>query len=291
MAATQTAWVTEEQSPSVKLSLAVREILHEEQSEFQHIVVADSIQFGRMLILDGVFQTSIADEWVYSEMITHVPLCLHPQPRRILIVGGGDGGTAREVLRHTTVESVEMVEIDPAVIAIAKKYLPEIAAALLQDDPRLTVTVGDGIAKVEAAENEYDVIIVDCSDPIGPGKGLFTAEFYAACARALKADGIMVQQTESPFFHQQLIFDVQQAVAKSFPMTRLYTAPIPLYPSGYHSFTLGAKTRDPLASEWRTPSLPYCRYYNTEIGKAAFVLPEFVRHLVARDETPMTSSK
>lgn len=291
MATTQTAWVTEEQSPFVKLSLAAREILHEEQSEFQHIVVADSMQFGRMLILGGVFQTSIADEWVYSEMITHVPLCLHPDPRRILIVGGGDGGTAREVLRHATVESVEMVEIDPAVIAIAKKYLPGIAAALLQDDPRLTVTVGDGIAKVEAAENAYDVIIVDCSDPIGPGEGLFTAEFYAACARALKADGIMVQQTESPFFHQRLIWNVQQAVAKSFPVTRLYTAPVPLYPSGYHSFTLGAKTRDPLAVEWRTPNLSNCRYYNTEVGKAAFVLPEFVRHLTTGEVPPMADSK
>lgn len=291
METTQTAWVTEEQSPFVKLSLAAREILYEDQSEFQHIVVADSMQFGRMLILDGVFQTSVVDEWVYSEMITHVPLCLHPDPRRILIVGGGDGGTAREVLRHATVESVEMVEIDPAVIAVAKKYLPEIASALLQDDPRLTVTVGDGIAKVQAAENKYDVIIVDCSDPIGPGEGLFTAEFYASCARALKADGIMVQQTESPFFHQRLIWDVQQAVAKSFPVTRLYTAPVPLYPSGYHSFTLGAKTRDPLAAEWRTPNLPNCRYYNAEVGKAAFVLPEFVRRLTTEDETPMTDSK
>ncbi len=285
METTQTAWVTEEQSPFVKLSLAAREILYEDQSEFQHIVVADSMQFGRMLILDGVFQTSVVDEWVYSEMITHVPLCLHPDPRRILIVGGGDGGTAREVLRHATVESVEMVEIDPAVIAVAKKYLPEIASALLQDDPRLTVTVGDGIAKVQAAENEYDVIIVDCSDPIGPGEGLFTAEFYAACARALKADGIMVQQTESPFFHQRLIGDVQQAVAKSFPVTRLYTAPVPLYPSGYHSFTLGAQTRDPLAAEWRTPNLSNCRYYNTEVGKAAFVLPEFVRRLTTGGRT------
>ena len=291
MATTQTAWVTEEQSPFVKLSLAAREILHEEQSEFQHIVVADSMQFGRMLILDGIFQTSIADEWVYSEMITHVPLCLHPDPRRILIVGGGDGGTAREVLRHATVESVEMVEIDPAVIAVAKKYLPEIAVSLLQDDPRLTVTVGDGVAKVEAAENAYDVIIVDCSDPIGPGEGLFTAEFYAACARALKADGIMVQQTESPFFHRRLIWNVQQAVAKSFPVTRLYTAPVPLYPSGYHSFTLGAKTRDPLAVEWRTPNLPNCRYYNTEVGKAAFVLPESVRHLTTGEVPPMADSK
>lgn len=291
METTQTAWVTEAQSPFVKLSLAAREILYEEQSEFQHIVVADSMQFGRMLILDGVFQTSVVDEWVYSEMITHVPLCLHPDPRRILIVGGGDGGTAREVLRHATVESVEMVEIDPAVIAVAKKYLPEIAAALLQGDPRLTVTVGDGVAKVEAAENEYDVIIVDCSDPIGPGEGLFTAEFYAACARALKADGIMVQQTESPFFHQRLIGNVQQAVAKSFPVTRLYTAPVPLYPSGYHSFTLGAKTRDPLAAEWRTPNLQHCRYYNTEVGKAAFVLPEFVRRLTTEDVPPMTDSK
>lgn len=291
METTQTAWVTEEQSPFVKLSLAAREILYEEQSEFQHIVVADSMQFGRMLILDGVFQTSIADEWVYSEMITHVPLCLHPDPRRILIVGGGDGGTAREVLRHATVESVEMVEIDSAVIAVAKKYLPEIAAALLQGDQRLTVTVGDGVAKVEEAENKYDVIIVDCSDPIGPGKGLFTAEFYAACARALKADGIMVQQTESPFFHQRLICDVQQAVAKSFPVTRLYTAPIPLYPSGYHSFTLGAKTRDPLAAEWRTLNLPNCRYYNAEVGKAAFVLPEFVRRLTTGEVPPMADSK
>ena len=167
-------YVTEHQSEYLDLSAEVSEILYEGKSEFQDIVVADSKEFGRMLVLDGVFQTSIKDEFIYHDMIVHVPLFLHPNPKNVLIIGGGDGGAAREAVRHPEVEHVTMVDIDGKVIELSKKYFPQISKAMLENNPKLTVKVGDGIGFMAEAEDFYDVIIVDCSDPIGPGEGLFT---------------------------------------------------------------------------------------------------------------------
>ena len=198
-------WFTEFQTKDLGLTVRVKETLFMGRSEYQDIAVVDSYEFGRMLVLDGVFQTSIYDEFIYHEMIAHVPLNLHPNPRRVLIIGGGDGGTVREVVKHRAVETVEMVEIDGMVVEVSKKFLPEISKALLESHPKLELTIGDGIAHMAKAENQYDVIIVDCSDPIGPGEGLFTYSFYKDVHRALKQDGLFVQQTESPFYHQQLI--------------------------------------------------------------------------------------
>ena len=148
-----------------------------------------------MLVLDGVFQTSIKDEFMYHESIVHIPMFLHPNPKKVLIIGGGDGGAAREAVRHPEVESVTMVDIDGKVIELSKQYFPEIAKAMIEGDPKLTVKVGDGIAFMREAENYYDVIIVDCSDPVGPGEGLFSYDFYKDTFRALKDDGLFVQQT------------------------------------------------------------------------------------------------
>jgi spermidine synthase len=276
-------YVTEHQSEYLDLSAEVSEILYEGKSEFQDIVVADSKEFGRMLVLDGVFQTSIKDEFIYHDMIVHVPLFLHPNPKNVLIIGGGDGGAAREAVRHPEVEHVTMVDIDGKVIELSKKYFPQISKAMLENNPKLTVKVGDGIGFMAEAEDFYDVIIVDCSDPIGPGEGLFTQEFYKNTYKALKADGLFVQQTESPFMHQALVRRIFKSVEEIFPISRLYTAFIPLYPSGMHCFTMGSKKYDPLTAEnLRKPTFP-TRYYNEGIQHSAFVLPNFVKELLYGD--------
>lgn len=273
-------WITEKQSEYLSLSTEVEEIIYSGASEFQSIEVAKSKEFGTMLVLDGVFQTSEKEEFVYHEMITHIPLYLHPAPKRVLIVGGGDGGAARECVRHPEVEEVTMVEIDGKVVELAKEYLPEISVAMRENNPKLTVKIGDGIGYVAEKEDYYDVIIVDCSDPIGPGEGLFTEAFYKNTYKALKKDGLFVQQTESPFMHQPLIKKCFDAVSRNFPITRLYTAFIPLYPSGMHCFTLGSKSYDPLTWEPNREQNLDMKYYNYGLQRAAFALPNFVKKLI-----------
>ena len=199
-----------------------------------------------MLALDGVFQTSEREEFIYHEMMSHVPLFLHPNPERVLIIGGGDGGVARECVRHDCVKEVTMVEIDGKVVELAKQYLPTIAKAMIENNPKLTVKIGDGIGFMAEAEDYYDVIIVDCSDPIGPGEGLFTEEFYKNTLKALKKDGLFVQQTESPMLHQPLVEKVFGYVNNHFPIARLYTAFIPILPSRHALLHVGSKTYDPL---------------------------------------------
>lgn len=273
-------FVSEHQSPYLDLTTEVSDILYRGHSQFQDIIVADSKEFGRMLVLDGVFQTSIKDEFMYHESIVHIPLFLHPNPKKVIIIGGGDGGAAREAVRHPEVESVTMVDIDGQVIELSKKYFPEISKAILEKDPKLTVKVGDGIAFMREAENYYDVIIVDCSDPVGPGEGLFSYDFYKDTFKALKEDGLFVQQTESPFMHRKLVKDIFDCVSDIFPITRLYTAFIPLYPSGMHCFTMGSKKYDPLAWELNRKRTFPTKYYNEGIQKSAFVLPNFVKDLL-----------
>lgn len=273
-------FVTEHQSPYLDLTTEVSDILYRGHSQFQDIIVADSKEFGRMLVLDGVFQTSIKDEFMYHESIVHIPMFLHPNPKKVLIIGGGDGGAAREAVRHPEVESVTMVDIDGKVIELSKQYFPEIAKAMIEGDPKLTVKVGDGIAFMREAENYYDVIIVDCSDPVGPGEGLFSYDFYKDTFRALKDDGLFVQQTESPFMHRKLVKDIFDCVSDIFPITRLYTAFIPLYPSGMHCFTMGSKKYDPLTWQPNRKRIFPTRYYNEGIQQSAFVLPNFVKDLL-----------
>jgi len=274
-------WYTEYQTKNLGLTARIKETLYVGQSEFQEIAVVDSYEFGRMLVLDGVFQTSIFEEFIYHEMIAHVPLFSHPNPKNVLVIGGGDGGTIREVVKHQSVEVAEMVEIDGMVVEASKKYLSEISVALNEKHPKLRLTIGDGIKYLQEVEGKYDVIIVDCSDPIGPGEGLFTHAFYQNVHKALKADGLFVQQTESPFFHQQLIKRLQKDIASLFPITRLYLANIPIYPSGLHCFTMGSKQYDPVdACIARIPENLGTRYYNRDIQKSCFALPNFVQDLL-----------
>ena len=274
-------WYTEYQTENLGLTARIKETLYAGRSEYQQVAVVDSFEFGRMLVLDGVFQTSVFDEFIYHEMIAHVPLFAHPDPRTVLVIGGGDGGTVREVVKHQSVEVAEMVEIDGLVVDVSKKYLPEISVALNDNHPKLRLKIGDGIKHMQEVENKYDVIIVDCSDPIGPGEGLFTHAFYQNVHKALKPDGLFVQQTESPFLHQDLIKRPKADIASLFPITRLYLANIPLYPSGLHCFTIGSKQYDPSQADLnRIPENLGTRYYNREMQKSCFALPNFVQDLL-----------
>lgn len=275
-------WCTEQETEYLGLTTRIKETLFAGKSEFQDVAVVDSYQFGRMLVLDGVFQTSIAEEFVYHEMIAHVPLFIHPNPKRVLVIGGGDGGAVREVVRHDTVEKVEMVEIDGMVVEVSKKYLPEISVAMRENHPKLELKIGDGIAHMAAAENAYDVIIVDCSDPIGPGEGLFTREFYQNVYKALKEDGLFVQQTESPFYHQELIRKITKDVKSIFPIHDLYLAHIPIYPGGMHCFTVGSKKYKPEDAKMSGRQALDTRYHNEQVQNACFALPNFVRDLLEK---------
>uniref|UniRef100_A0A7C2EAC2 Polyamine aminopropyltransferase n=1 Tax=Ammonifex degensii TaxID=42838 RepID=A0A7C2EAC2_9THEO len=273
-------WYTENQNSHLRLSCRVNQTLHVEKTPFQHLAVLDAAGFGRMLVLDGIVQTTVWDEYIYHEMIAHVPLNTHPDPKRILIIGGGDGGTAREVVRHPRVEGAVMVEIDERVVAAARKYLPELSSHL--DDPKLELRFADGIKHVAECDAEYDVIIIDSTDPVGPAVGLFSREFYEMVSKALKEDGLFVAQSESPLFNRDLIARIYRDVAGIFAVARTYLACVPSYPGGMWSFTMGSKRYDPLTVKPESiPALAY-RYYNAEIHRAAFALPQFLRKLLGQ---------
>ena len=193
-------WFSEQHTPYVRLSIKVERQLYSGQSDYQRIDVFESREFGRFLILDGCMMLTEKDEFIYHEMITHVPMAVNPNIRKILVIGAGDGGVVRELARYDTVEHIDMVEIDPLVVEVSRKYLPQTAGAL--DDPRVSIHYEDGLRYVRTRENEYDLIIVDSTDPFGPGEGLFTKEFYGNCYKALTEDGIMVNQCESPFYEE-----------------------------------------------------------------------------------------
>ncbi len=232
-------WYTEKQTKNFGITLKVKQTLHTEQTEFQHLEMVETEEFGNMLFLDGMVMTSEKDEFVYHEMVAHVPLFTHPNPENVLVVGGGDGGVIREILKHPSVKKATLVDIDGKVIEYSKKFLPSIAGKL--DDPRVDVRVDDGFMHIAKSENEYDVIMVDSTEPVGPAVNLFSKGFYAGISKALKEDGIFVAQTDNPWFTPELITNVQRDVKEIFPITRLYTANIPTYPSGLWTFTIGSK--------------------------------------------------
>ena len=280
-------WFTEQQHPGLRITCKVRQTLHREMTPYQEIVVLDTEQFGRMLVLDGAIQATIADEFVYHEMLAHVPICSHHDPKDVLIIGGGDGGCAREVLRHPQIESVTQVEIDQRVVEVSKHFLPELACSF--DNPRMSVCFEDGIAFVKGKESCYDVILVDAPDPVGMAAGLFSREFYESLYRALRPDGIFAAQMESPFFNKDLIERVHSGVSGIFPIAGLYLASVPTYPSGLWSFAIGSKKYDPAQGPAKTAGSMAdqgLRYYNPELHQAAFVLPQFVQALLKQEDRP-----
>jgi spermidine synthase len=275
-------WYTEYQTPGVGITCKTTKTYHGEKTEYQEMELIETEQFGKMLVLDGTVQTTIQDEFVYHEMITHVPLFTHPNPRKVLVIGGGDGGAIREIIKHPSVEKAVLVEIDGKVVEISKKYLPEISCAL--EEPNVEVLIQDGIRYVQENKNAFDVIMVDSTDPVGPAVGLFNVDFYKSIFEALKEDGVFVAQTESPFYHKELIQNVNRDISSIFPITRLYLCSIPTYPSGLWSFTMGSKKYDPLEVENERPLDFDTKYYTRELHKACFVLPKFVRDILDEEK-------
>ncbi|ACY17195.1 polyamine aminopropyltransferase [Haliangium ochraceum] len=275
-------WYEERFGEASRHSLRVRSTLHQRRSGMQDIEVLDTVQYGRVLVLDGVFMTSQRDEHYYHEMLVHPALVTAPAIRRVLIIGGGDGGTAREVLRHPGVESVVMVEIDGQVVEVSKEYLPELGA---WSDPRLELRIEDGIAYLaQAAAGSFDVILVDGPDPIGPAAGLVTPPFFANARRALAPAGVFAMQSESFFEMRDTFLAIQRALRQSFPRVTPYFGQVPLYGSGSWSWTYATGDGDPLAiDEARLAAIaPGCRCYSREVHRAAFVhTPELQQALAA----------
>ena len=270
-------WYTEKQTENFGITMKINKTLHTEQTDFQYLEMAETAEWGNMLFLDGMVMTSEKDEFVYHEMVAHVPLFTHPNPKNVLVVGGGDGGVIREILKHPSVKKATLVDIDGKVIEYSKKFLPSIASGL--EDSRVEVIVGDGFMHIAESENEYDVIMVDSTEPVGPAVNLFSKGFYAGISKALKEDGIFVAQSDNPWFTPDLIKQVQSDVKEIFPITKLYLANIPTYPSGLWSFTIGSKKYNPLEVPAERFHDIETKYYTPELHNAAFVLPKFVKDL------------
>ena len=276
-------WFTERHTPSVKFSIKVDRQLYTAQSEFQRIDVFDSKEFGRFLTLDGYMMLTEKDEFIYHEMMVHVPMAVHPNARRVLIIGAGDGGVVRELTRYHQIEHIDLVEIDELVVEVCKKYLPQTACRM--DDQRVHIYYEDGLKFIRSKENEYDLIIVDSTDPFGPGEGLFTKEFYGNCYKALKEDGIMVNQHESPFYDEDAaaMQRAHKRIVESFAISKVYQAHIPTYPSGHWLFGFASKKYHPVkdlnAAVWNLLGI-HTQYYNTRLHAGAFALPSYVEGLL-----------
>lgn len=276
-------WYSEAHTKSVKFAIKVNKQLFSAQSEFQRIDIFESEEFGRFLTLDGLMMLTEKDEFIYHEMIVHVPMAVHPDVKKVLVIGAGDGGAIRELTRYKTIESIDFVEIDEMVVDVCKKYLPQTACAF--DDERVHPYFQDGLKFIRKHVDEYDLIIVDSTDPFGPGEGLFTKEFYGNCYKALKQDGIMVNQHESPFYEADAVAmkRAHKRIVESFAISRVYQAHIPTYPSGHWLFGFASKkyhpVRDLNADKWNALGLK-TRYYNTNLHRGAFCLPNYVQEML-----------
>lgn len=280
-------WYSEYHSPDVRFSMRVSRQLVHEQSDYQTISVYDTPEFGRVLTLDSVLMLTERDEFIYHEMITHVPMAVNPDIRDVLVIGAGDGGVARELCKYPTIRKIDVVEIDRRVVEICKEYIPLTGCGF--DDPRVNLHFADGLKFVRHAPQQYDLIIVDSTDPSGPGEVLFTKEFYGSCDSALSDRGILINQHESPFYAQdaKAMRYAHRRILSVFPVSRLYQAHIPTYPSGHWLFGFASKGLHPIremdAARWNALGIR-TRYYNTHLHVGCFALPNYVEEMLKQDE-------
>lgn len=280
-------WFTENHTKEGKFSIQVDRQLYSGHSEHQRIDVFDSVEFGRFLTLDGSIMLTEKDEFIYHEMIVHVPMAVHPSVKKVLVIGAGDGGVVRELSRYASIEHIDMVEIDEQVVEVCKKYLPSTASCL--EDPRVEIYYQDGLKFIRTKKNEYDLVIIDSTDSFGLGEGLFTKEFYGNCYNVLKEDGIMVSQQENPFYRDDALAmqNAHKKIFKCFPITKTYQAHIPTYPSGYWLFGFASKKYHPVNDfdgiKWDSLGLK-TNYYNTRLHLGAFALPNYVEELLKNVE-------
>lgn len=265
-------WLTEDEYDNLKISYRIKDIVFDQKSAFQDVMILDSYHFGRMLVLDGIVQTTSVDGHIYNEMISHVPMAMHPNPKNVLIIGGGDCGVAKEVSKYEEVERIDMVEIDKLVVKACLEHLPAVSGNLA--DPRVTYIFEDGVKFAADKKQEYDLIIVDSSDPIGPAKVLFEKSFYQSLHQALKDDGIMVCQSQSPIFHGDVMKQSYSRISELFKEVKMYTAVVPTYPGGLWSFTIGSKQHTEVnASKVNNKDTQYA---NRQIIESCFSLPQFI---------------
>lgn len=275
-------WYSEKHTDNVKLSIRVDEHLYSKQSEFQRIDILKTYEFGKILTLDGVVMLTEKDEFIYHEMITHVPMAVNPKIKKVLVIGAGDGGTVNQLIRYSSIEKIDVVEIDRLVVEACRQYF---SIAKSFDDPRVTVFYEDGLKFVRTVNNEYDLIIVDSTDPFGPGEGLFTKEFYGNCYKALKDDGILINQHESPYYSEDALamMRAHRKIASTFEVAKVYQAHIPSYPSGHWLFGFASKGYNPQTdlSAWNKLNIK-TKYYNTELHDGCFKLPNYVLDMLEK---------
>jgi spermidine synthase len=277
-------WYTEEWSDFTRFSIKIDEQLHSEQSEFQRIDILRSEEYGKFFTLDGLMMVTEKDEFIYHDMIVHPAMAVNPEIKKVLVIGAGDGGTVRELTRYKSIEKIDMVEIDGRVVDLCKEHFPGTSSML--EDPRVNVVIQDGLKWVlEADRNYYDLIIVDSTDPIGPGEGLFSTEFYQNCYNILTDNGILINQNESPYFdrYAKEMRRAQDKIRNVFPIALAYQAHIPTYPSGHWLFGFASKKLHPLENAnhktWLENGLK-TKYYNPQLHFGAFALPNYVKELL-----------
>ena len=268
--------------PGIALSIEIKNTLFSQTSPFQQIDLYETCHHGRMLVLDGVIQLTEFDEFAYQEMLAHTPMFAHPAPKKVLVIGGGDGGILREVARHEMVETIDICEIDEAVIQVSKKFLPWMGCGF--DDPRVTVHIEDGSQFISQHPDAYDVIIVDSSDPVGPGEILFEQMFYDQCKTALKDNGIMAVQGESFFLHPDLVQKMMRTIKQLFPVHAYSTFLVPTFTGGHIGIGFGSKEPAVILPARKIPDRLQAglKYYNARVHKASFVLPRFAENLVKK---------
>ena len=280
-------WFSDYHTEDVKLDIKIEKQLFGADTDFQRIDVFESKEFGRFISCDGTIVFSEKDEFVYDEMIVHVPMAVHPHVRKVLVIGGGDGGVARELTHYDEIEEIDVVETDHVFIDVCRDYFPDNACGL--DDPRVTVFNANGLRFLRTKVDEYDLIISDAIDPLGHAAGLFTKEFYGNCFRALKEDGIMVYQHGSPFYDEdeETCRAMHRKASHSFPISRVYQAHIPTCPSGYWLFGFASKKYHPIddldADAWKALNMR-TRYYTARLHVGAFYLPAFLEEMLREVE-------
>ncbi len=280
-------WFSELHTTNVKLSMRIERQLCSVESDCQRIDVLVSDEFGKFLALDGEILFSEKDEFIYDEMVTHVPMAVHPAVKKVLIIGGADGGVAKELINYKTIERIDVVEPDEILAEVCREYFPELTCGL--DDKRVNVYIQDGLRFLRSKTDEYDLIINDATDPFGYTEGLFTKEFYGSCYKALKEDGIMVYQHGSPFYSEDKdeCVKMHRKAYQAFPVSRVYQAHIPTCSSGYWLFGFASKKYHPLLDfrpdEWKSLGIK-TKYYTTNLHRGAFMLPKYVEDMLEEEE-------
>nr|VFK58390.1 MAG: spermidine synthase [Candidatus Kentron sp. TUN]VFK61767.1 MAG: spermidine synthase [Candidatus Kentron sp. TUN]VFK67314.1 MAG: spermidine synthase [Candidatus Kentron sp. TUN] len=273
-------WFTEFNKEGAGLTLKVSRVIYSAVSDFQRIDVIETEEFGKALVLYGSIMITEKDEFVYHEMISHIALTVHPTPSRVLIIGGGDGGALREVLKHQRVETATVVEIDPLVVDACKRFFPSVTIGF--DDPRAELIHDDGARFVANTLDKFDLVISDSSDPVGPAEVLFQQPFYQDVFNVLDDNGIFVAQSESPLFHASNVRKIYKNLRAVFPTVMMYLAHIPTYPSALWSFAFCSKRYHPLDDfQPESAKISGLHYYNADIHRGAFALPNYVKALLS----------